>query len=191
MGPIPMRVLAVGSSNPPAPPARGVEPRGAVLLTHRWAKIGPASPPPLELLYQRQGQFKVLSGTLSTGCAPFIDSTAPANQDSLMSCPGQLGSEGSRPNHNLDSLRSCPGRSGSSGTRQNQKKTGHTATGRACTFRWSQVLSPPRQFNVMSKTIWLGRQSPAQEASFDRLMPEMLALLQSGEHHGSRQKADS
>ncbi len=47
------------------------------------------------------------------------------------------------------------------------------------------------ELNVMSKTIWLGRQSPAQEASFDRLMPEMLALLQSGEHHGSRQKADS
>ena len=68
---------------------------------------------------------------------------------------------------------------------------GHTATGRACTFRWSQVLSPPRQFNVMSKTIWLGRQSPAQEASFDRLMPDMLALLQSVEHPGSRQKADS
>ena len=42
----------------------------------------------------------------------------------------------------------------------------------------------------MSKTIWLGRQSPAQEASFDRWMPEMLALLQSGEHPGSQQKAE-
>ena len=52
------------------------------------------------------------------------------------------------------------------------KKTGHTATGRACMFLWSQVLSPPRQLNVMSKTIWLGRQSPEQEASFDRLMHE-------------------
>ena len=30
----------------------------------------------------------------------------------------------------------------------------------------------------------------AEEAFFDRMMPEMLALLQSGEHHGSRQKAD-
>ena len=41
--------------------------------------------------------------------------------------------------------------------------------------------------------VWMmvGRQSPAQEASFDRLMPDMLALLQSGEHHGSRQKADT
>ena len=32
-----------------------------------------------------------------------------------------------------------------------------------------------------------GHRMPAM----DRLMPEMLALLQSGEHHGSRQKADS
>ena len=29
-----------------------------------------------------------------------------------------------------------------------------------------------------------------QEASFDRLMPEMLAPLPSGEHHGSRQNAE-
>ena len=165
---------------------------GAVNLSHIFGQDGTRQSSPRWNCFTSGGtQFKVLSGTLSTGCAPFIDSTAPANQDSLMSCPGQLGSEGSRPNHNLDSLRSCPGRSGSSGTRQNQKKTRHTATGRACTFRWSQVLTPPRQFNVMSKTIWLGRQSPAQEASFDRLMPEMLALLQSGEHPGSRQKADS
>ena len=26
---------------------------------------------------------------------------------------------------------------------------------------------------------------------FDRMVPEMLALLQSGEHHGSRQEANS
>ena len=35
------------------------------------------------------------------------------------------------------------------------------------------------------------QQRTANEASLDRLMPEMLALLQSGEHPGSRQKADS
>ena len=34
---------------------------------------------------------------------------------------------------------------------------------------------------------WMGRSME----SLDRLMAEMLALLQSGEHHGSRQKADS
>ena len=38
---------------------------------------------------------------------------------------------------------------------------------------------------------WMDQQRTANEASLDRLMPEMLALLQSGEHHGSRQKADS
>ena len=31
----------------------------------------------------------------------------------------------------------------------------------------------------------------AEEAFFDRMMPEMLALLQSGEHHDSRQKAEN